>query len=117
VLLVLNVAPRLCIAVAAVCFLSFIGAARDFASYQSDGMLLEAAFISFFLAPRGLRPREQHLGVLVILRQCCAPACNGAQLSSKRRNDDQVDSKFFAGLSHNPLKSLALLGPVSIFES
>ena len=57
VLLVLNVAPRLCIAVAAVCFLSFIGAAQDFASYQSDGMLLEAAFISFFLAPRGLRPR------------------------------------------------------------
>jgi hypothetical protein len=57
VLLVLNVAPRLCIAVAAICFLSFIGAAQDFASYQSDGMLLEAAFISFFLAPRGLRPR------------------------------------------------------------
>jgi lipase maturation factor 1 len=57
VLLVLNVAPRLCVAVAAVCFLSFIGAAQDFASYQSDGMLLEAAFISFFLAPRGLRPR------------------------------------------------------------
>ena len=33
------------------------------------------------------------------------------------RNDDQVDPKFFAGLSQNPLKSLALLGPVSIFES
>ena len=57
VLLALNVAPRLCIAVAALCFLSFIGAAQDFASYQSDGMLLEAAFISFFLAPRGIRPR------------------------------------------------------------
>src|SRR5438067_12205285 len=57
VLLVLNLAPRLCIAVAGVCFLSFIGSAQDFASYQSDGMLLEAAFISFFLAPRGLRPR------------------------------------------------------------
>ncbi|MGZ6163736.1 MAG: hypothetical protein ACXWLS_10430, partial [Myxococcaceae bacterium] len=57
VLLVLNLAPRLCIAVAGVCFLSFIGAAQDFASYQSDGMLLEAAFISFVLAPRGLRPR------------------------------------------------------------
>ena len=52
----LNVAPRLGIAVAAVCFLSFIGAAQDFAGYQSDGMLLEAAFISLFLAPRGLRP-------------------------------------------------------------
>jgi hypothetical protein len=57
VLLVLNLAPRVCIAVAGVCFLSFIGTAQDFASYQSDGMLLEAAFISLFLAPRGLRPR------------------------------------------------------------
>src|SRR3954467_11905187 len=56
VLLVLNVAPRVSLAVAAVCFLSFIGSAQDFASYQSDGMLLEAAFISLFLAPRGLRP-------------------------------------------------------------
>ena len=57
ILLVLNVAPRICIAVAGACFLSFVGAAQDFASYQSDGMLLEAALISFFLAPRGLRPR------------------------------------------------------------
>ena len=57
VLLVLNLAPRLCIAVAGLCFLSFTGSAQDFASYQSDGMLLEAAFISFFLAPHGLRPR------------------------------------------------------------
>ena len=56
VLLAFNVAPRICIAVAAVCFLSFIAAAQDFASYQSDGMLLEAAFISLFYAPRGLRP-------------------------------------------------------------
>src|ERR671932_373124 len=56
ILLVLNFAPRICIVVAGLCFLSFIGAAQDFASYQSDGMLLEAAFISFFLAPRGLRP-------------------------------------------------------------
>src|SRR4051812_35734860 len=56
VLLVLNLAPRVSLVVAAVCFLSFIGSAQDFASYQSDGMLLEAAFISLFLAPRGLRP-------------------------------------------------------------
>ncbi|HEY6911317.1 MAG TPA: lipase maturation factor family protein [Myxococcales bacterium] len=56
VLLTLNLAPRACIAVAFACFLSFVGSAQDFASYQSDGMLLEAAFISFFLAPRGLRP-------------------------------------------------------------
>jgi hypothetical protein len=56
VTLVLNLAPRASIAAAGICFLSFVGAAQDFASYQSDGMLLEAAFISFFLAPRGLRP-------------------------------------------------------------
>ena len=29
---------------------------QDFSSYQSDGMLLEAGFISIFFAPRGLRP-------------------------------------------------------------
>jgi hypothetical protein len=39
-----------------VCFLSFIAVAQDFASYQSDGMLLEAGFISFFFAPPGFRP-------------------------------------------------------------
>jgi hypothetical protein len=37
-------------------FLSFVGAAQDFANYQSDGMLLEAGFISLFLAPGGLLP-------------------------------------------------------------
>jgi hypothetical protein len=56
VLLALNVAPRACIAVAGICFLSFVAAAQDFSGYQSDGMLLEAAFLSLFLAPRGLRP-------------------------------------------------------------
>lgn len=56
VLLIFNRAPRLCIAVALVCFLSFIAAAQDFASYQSDGMLLEAGFISLFVAPRGWKP-------------------------------------------------------------
>jgi len=56
VLLIVNVAPRLCIAIALVCFLSFIAAAQEFSSYQSDGMLLEAGFISLFVAPRGLRP-------------------------------------------------------------
>ena len=55
--LVFNLWPRASIAVALVCFLSFVGAAQDFASYQSDGMLLEAAFISLFYAPAGLRPR------------------------------------------------------------
>ena len=54
VLLVLNVWPRLTIGICLACFLSFIGAAQDFASYQSDGMLLEAGFLSLFFAPRGV---------------------------------------------------------------
>ncbi|MFL6194745.1 MAG: lipase maturation factor family protein, partial [Thermoanaerobaculia bacterium] len=56
VLLVLNVWPRITIAVCFVLFLSFISAAQAFSSYQSDGMLLEAAFLSLFFAPRGIRP-------------------------------------------------------------
>src|SRR5881628_291354 len=39
-----------------VCFLSFVSAAQDFSAYQSDGMLLEAGFISLFFAPAGFRP-------------------------------------------------------------
>src|SRR4029077_13721750 len=56
-LLVLNLCPRGMLAICLVAFLSFIAAAQDFASYQSDGMLLEAGFISLFLAPPGWRPR------------------------------------------------------------
>ena len=56
VLVIVNVWPRLSIAVAGVCFLSFVAAAQDFSSYQSDGMLLEAAFLSIFFAPRGVLP-------------------------------------------------------------
>lgn len=55
-LLVVNVWPRGSIAVCLVFFLSFISAAQDFSAYQSDGMLLEAAFLSLFFAPRGWRP-------------------------------------------------------------
>ena len=55
-LLVLNLWPRGMLAICFVCFLSFIGAAQDFSAYQSDGMLLEAGFISLFFAPRGWRP-------------------------------------------------------------
>src|SRR6266851_864105 len=56
VLLVLNLWPRGMLAVCFVCFLSFVSAAQDFSAYQSDGMLLEAGFISFFFAPAGFRP-------------------------------------------------------------
>jgi hypothetical protein len=57
VAIMLNLWPRLSIAIAGICFLSFVGAAQEFAGYQSDGMLLEAAFLSIFLAPRGVLPR------------------------------------------------------------
>ncbi len=56
VLAFFNVWPRASLVVAFICFLSFIAAAQDFASYQSDGMLLEAGFISLFFAPAGFRP-------------------------------------------------------------
>ena len=55
-LLVLNVWPRLTVALCTLLFLSCIGVLQDFSSYQSDGMLLEAGFISIFFAPRGVRP-------------------------------------------------------------
>src|SRR6266700_3018040 len=57
VLLVINLWPRGMLAVCFVCFLSFVSAAQDFSGYQSDGMLLEAGFISLFFAPPGLLPR------------------------------------------------------------
>ena len=56
-LLTVNIAPRGMLLICLVAFLSFIAAAQDFASYQSDGMLLEAGFISLFFAPGGWRPR------------------------------------------------------------
>jgi hypothetical protein len=56
VLLLLNVWPRAMLLVCWLAYLSFVAAAQDFASYQSDGMLLEAGFICLFFAPPGLRP-------------------------------------------------------------
>ncbi|MGH9704379.1 MAG: lipase maturation factor family protein, partial [Candidatus Acidiferrales bacterium] len=55
-LLVLNIWPRGMLAICFAAFLSFITAAQDFSSYQSDGMLLEAGFIALFFAPPGFRP-------------------------------------------------------------
>ena len=54
--LVLNVWPRGMLTICFLCFLSFVAAAQDFSGYQSDGMLLEAGFISLFFAPAGFRP-------------------------------------------------------------
>ncbi len=56
VLLFCNVWPRGMLVACFVCFLSFVAAAQDFSSYQSDGMLLEAGFLSLFFAPAGWRP-------------------------------------------------------------
>src|SRR5579862_5253881 len=56
ILLTLNIWPRAMLAVCFACFLSFVCAAQDFSSYQSDGMLLGAGFISLFFAPPGFLP-------------------------------------------------------------
>src|SRR5258705_12205279 len=56
-LLVLNVWPRGMLVLCFVLFLSVVSAAQDFSGYQSDGMLLEAGFLSLFFAPRGFWPR------------------------------------------------------------
>jgi len=55
-ILVINIWPRAMLFLCFVCFLSFVSAAQDFSGYQSDGMLLEAGFLSLFLAPSGLFP-------------------------------------------------------------
>ena len=55
-LLVVNLWPRAMLLTCFVCFLSFVTAAQDFSGYQSDGMLLEAGFLSLFLAPSGFFP-------------------------------------------------------------
>ncbi|HXO87460.1 MAG TPA: lipase maturation factor family protein [Candidatus Acidoferrales bacterium] len=55
-MLLFNIGPRASLVVCFVCFLSFISSSQDFSSYQSDGMLLEAGFISLFFAPPGFLP-------------------------------------------------------------
>jgi lipase maturation factor 1 len=52
----LNLWPRLSFFICFLSFLSFVSAAQDFSSYQSDGMLLEAGFIALFFVPRSLLP-------------------------------------------------------------
>ena len=56
VILVSNFWPRGMLAICFLCYLSFVAAAQDFSGYQSDGMLLEAGFISLFFAPPGFWP-------------------------------------------------------------
>lgn len=54
--LIVNLWPRLSIAVCTLGFLSIVAVLQEFSSYQSDGMLLEAGFLSLFFAPPGLWP-------------------------------------------------------------
>jgi hypothetical protein len=56
VLLTLNLWPRGMLVICFLCFLSIVSAAGEFSGYQSDGMLLEAGFLSLFFAPSGFRP-------------------------------------------------------------
>jgi len=56
ILLIANLWPRAMLLACLLCFLSFVTAAQEFSGYQSDGMLLEAGFLSLFLAPPGLWP-------------------------------------------------------------
>src|SRR6201987_3321798 len=56
VFLFFNLWPRGMLLVCFVCYLSFVAAAQDFSGYQSDGMLLEAGFVSLFFAPSGFCP-------------------------------------------------------------
>lgn len=55
-LVAVNVWPRAMLIVCVACFMSFVTAAGVFSGYQSDGMLLEAGFISLFFAPGGFFP-------------------------------------------------------------
>lgn len=54
--LTINLMPRLSVLFCTLAFLSIISVSSVFASYQSDGMLLEAGFLSLFFAPSGPRP-------------------------------------------------------------
>jgi hypothetical protein len=56
VLLFLNFWPRLAVGVCLIAYISFVTAAQDFSSYQSDGMLLAAGFLCLFFAPPGFLP-------------------------------------------------------------
>ena len=75
-LIVANIWPKFTLLVCFVCFLSFVSAASDFANYQSDGMLLEAGFISLFFAPRGFWPKlggsdaPSHASRFLLLWEC-----------------------------------------------
>lgn len=56
-LLVLNLAPALCLALLWVLYLSLTTIGGEFLSFQWDNLLLETGFLAIFLAPLQWRPR------------------------------------------------------------
>ncbi len=57
VLLILDVAPALCLGLLWGAYLSLVTVGQDFLAFQWDGLLLETGFLAVFLAPWRLRPR------------------------------------------------------------
>jgi lipase maturation factor 1 len=57
-LLILGIAPALCLVALFVFYLSLASAGQVFLNFQWDVLLLETGFLSIFLAPWRLRPRE-----------------------------------------------------------
>ncbi len=58
VLLVANVAPRLCLVVLWALYLSFVSVGQEFLTFQWDNLLLETGAFAVLVAPAGLRPRR-----------------------------------------------------------
>ncbi len=57
VLLILDVAPALCLGLLWVAYLSLVTVGQDFLAFQWDSLLLETGFLAVFLVPWRLRPR------------------------------------------------------------
>jgi len=90
-----NLWPRLSFFVCFLCFMSFVTAAQDFSSYQSDSMLLEAGFISLFFAPQGWRPRWGAAPGLRSAADACWSA--GSEIDPRCRVPGQRRSDRLAG--------------------
>jgi uncharacterized membrane protein YphA (DoxX/SURF4 family) len=53
---VLNLWPRLTLALATLLYASLASVSREFSGFQSEGLLVEMGLVGAYLAPRGLRP-------------------------------------------------------------
>ena len=69
--LVFNLAPRWCLAGCWLLYLSFVSVGAPFLNFQWDNLLLEAAFLSLFITPAGVRPRNAappHAAAVLLLQ-------------------------------------------------